>query len=104
MGGDFEHNNGEGGESIYGGVFEDEWEHGVIQHNNPGLLSMANRGEDTNGSQFFITAAATPWLDDRHVVFGRVLRGMDVLKHLEAFGSKSGRMSEAVVIANCGQL
>jgi len=104
QGGDTENANGEGGESIYGRTFEDEWEHAVIQHGHPGLLSMANRGENTNGAHFFITAVATPWLDDRHVVFGRVIRGMDVLKHLEAFGSKSGRPTEAVVIADCGQL
>lgn len=105
QGGDFENANGEGGESIYGGVFQDEWEHAVIQHSMPGLLSMANRGKaDTNGAQFIITVAATPWLDDRHVVFGRVTRGLDVLKHLEAFGSKSGRPTEAVIIANCGQM
>jgi peptidylprolyl isomerase len=104
QGGDFEHGNGEGGESIYGPTFKDEWEHGVVTHSIPGLLSMANRGEDTNGAQFFITVASTPWLDDKHVVFGRVIRGMDVLKHLEALGTKSGRPREAAVIANCGRL
>lgn len=91
-------------ESIYGSTFQDEWERGVIYHTMPGLLSMASRGPDSNGSEFFITLAKSPWLDGRHVVFGRVLHGMDVLKRLEAVGSKSGKPSETVVIVNSGQL
>jgi len=102
--GDFTSGDGRGGESIYGGMFADEWEHGVVHHTEPGLLSMANRGRDTNGSQFFITVAATPWLDGKHVVFGRVVRGMDVVKAMEAVGSRGGQPSERVVIADSGEL
>merc|ERR1712083_160017 len=86
QGGDLTTGDGMGGESIYGAPFRDEWEHGVIHHTQPGLLSMANRGRDTNGSQFFITVAETPWLDGKHVVFGRVVKGLEVLKAMEALG------------------
>jgi len=107
QGGDFEKGTGAGGESIYGGKFKDEWEHGVIQHTVPGLLTMASRAEDAkddNGSQFFLTFAPAPFLDNRHVVFGRVVHGMDVLKHIEVLGSKNGRPTKSVVIGECGQL
>eukprot|EP00442_Polarella_glacialis_P036388 CAMPEP_0115056660 /NCGR_PEP_ID=MMETSP0227-20121206/5316_1 /TAXON_ID=89957 /ORGANISM="Polarella glacialis, Strain CCMP 1383" /LENGTH=388 /DNA_ID=CAMNT_0002441357 /DNA_START=58 /DNA_END=1225 /DNA_ORIENTATION=- len=90
QGGDFTHGNGRGGESIYGATFKDEWEHGVIHHTEPGLLSMANRGPNTQGSQFFITLAETHWLDDKHVVFGRVLHGMEIVRAMESQGSRSG--------------
>jgi len=102
--GDFTSGDGRGGESIYGKTFEDEWERGVIHHTEEGLLSMANRGRDTNGSQFFVTVAKTPWLDGKHVVFGRVVKGMDVIKAIEAVGTKGGSPSQAVVIADSGEL
>merc|ERR1719181_868967 len=99
QGGDITKGNGQGGESIYGSTFADEWEHGTIKHTEPGLLSMANRGKNTNGSKFFITVAATSWLDGKHVVFGRVVKGMDVVKKLEAVGSRSGGTSKEVTVA-----
>lgn len=90
QGGDFENHNGTGGISIYGPKFEDE--------------NMANSGKDTNGSQFFITTVATPWLDNRHVVFGEVIEGMDVVKAIEALGSASGATKKKIVISDCGEV
>jgi len=104
QGGDFTAGNGTGGESIYGSKFEDEWTNGVIEHSVPNLLSMANAGPNTNGSQFFLTVARTPWLDGKHVVFGRVIKGEDVVKKMEAVGSSSGGTSKKVVVADCGEL
>jgi peptidylprolyl isomerase len=102
QGGDFTKGNGTGGESIYGGKFPDE---GFPEkHTIPGLLSMANSGPNTNGSQFFITTVATPWLDGKHVVFGKVVDGMDVVKKLESYGSRSGATSKVCRIADSGQL
>jgi cyclophilin family peptidyl-prolyl cis-trans isomerase len=75
-----------------------------VKHTKAGLLSMANSGKDTNGSQFFITTAATPHLDGRHVVFGEVVDGMDVIKKIEAVGSNSGTTSKEVQVADCGEL
>jgi peptidylprolyl isomerase len=102
QGGDFTRGNGTGGESIYGMKFEDE--NFDMRHTEPGLLSMANAGPNTNGSQFFITTVVTSWLDGKHVVFGKVVEGMDVVEAMEAVGSSSGSTSADVVIADCGEL
>ena len=102
QGGDFTRGDGTGGESIYGDKFEDE--NFDLPHDRPLLLSMANAGPNTNGSQFFVTVAATPWLDGRHVVFGEVLEGENVVKTIEALGSRSGQTQKAIVIKDCGEL
>jgi peptidylprolyl isomerase len=103
QGGDFTRGNGTGGESIYGEKFADE--NFQLKHFGPGTLSMANAGPNTNGSQFFITVADTSWLDGKHVVFGKVVDGMDVLKKMEAQGSSpSGKTKSEVKLAGCKQL
>ena len=102
QGGDFTHGNGTGGESIYGAKFADE--KFVRKHTGPGVLSMANAGPNTNGSQFFICTAQTPWLDGKHVVFGQVVDGYGVVQKMEAVGSGSGATAEPVLIEDCGQL
>lgn len=102
QGGDFTRGNGTGGESIYGEKFADE--NFKKKHDKPGLLSMANAGPDTNGSQFFLTFVETPWLDGKHVVFGEVVEGLEVLKLLEAQGSDSGKTKVPVTITDSGQL
>merc|ERR1712048_127891 len=100
QGGDFSRHNGTGGESIYGGEFEDE--NFKMKHNKPGILSMANAGPNTNGSQFFLTTVPTPHLDGKHVVFGHVVSGYEVVQKMEQAGSRSGATSGKVVIEDCG--
>jgi peptidylprolyl isomerase len=103
QGGDFTHGNGRGGCSIYGTRFKDESFQGKAgRHTGAGLLSMANSGPHSNGSQFFITVAATPWLNGKHVVFGQVISGYDVVRQMEALGSNSGATKSAVSIKDCG--
>lgn len=103
QGGDITKGNGTGGASIYGLRFKDESFKGKAgKHGNPGLLSMANAGRDTNGSQFFITTVPCPWLDGKHVVFGQVLSGFDVVKEMEAFGTPNGQPLRAVFVKDSG--
>lgn len=102
QGGDFTNHNGTGGKSIYGNKFADE--NFTLKHTGAGILSMANAGPNTNGSQFFLCTAETGWLDGKHCVFGKVVEGMDVVKAVEGVGSQSGATRSKVMIAASGQL
>ena len=102
QGGDFTAGNGTGGESIYGAKFKDE--NFILRHDKPFLLSMANAGPNTNGSQFFITTVPCAWLDGMHTVFGEVTKNFKLVKKIETYGSSSGETSKQIKIIDCGQL
>eukprot|EP01083_Nonionella_stella_P075488 205256_1 len=101
QGGDITKGDGSGGQSIFGKTFDDE--NFTLKHDGIGILSMANSGKNTNGSQFFITTAKTQWLNDKHVVFARVCSGLDIVKQLEKEGTDSGKPKRRCTILDCGQ-
>lgn len=102
QGGDFQKGDGTGGKSIYGKKFEDE--NFVLKHTETGTLSMANSGPNTNGSQFFLCTEKTDWLDGKHVVFGKVVEGLEILKKMDNIGQASGKPKKRVTIEDCGEL
>jgi cyclophilin family peptidyl-prolyl cis-trans isomerase len=104
QGGDFTAGNGTGGKSIYGPKFPDE--NFQLKHTKPGLLSMANSGPNSNGSQFFVTTIVTSWLDGKHVVFGEVAddASMDVVKKIESYGTQAGKTKAKITISDCGAI
>ncbi|CAM9965003.1 unnamed protein product, partial [Ascophyllum nodosum] len=105
QGGDFTHGTGTGGESIYGGKFDDEAFYPDVKHDKPGVLSMANAGKNTNGSQFFICTVETPWLNGKHVVFGQVEdESMEIIRKMETFGTRMGTPQKKVEITDSGEL
>ncbi|KAL0602889.1 Peptidyl-prolyl cis-trans isomerase A [Plecturocebus cupreus] len=97
-----DNHNGTGGKSIYREKFDDE--NFILKHTGPGILSMINAGPNTNGSQFFICAAKIEWSDGKHVVFGKVKEGMNTVEAMERSGSRNGKTSKKITIADCGQL
>ena len=100
--GDFIANDGSQNESIYGSRFEDE--NFLVKHDQPGIVSMANSGRNTNGGQFFITLVKSPWLDGRHVAFGKVIEGMDIVELIQAAGTSNGVPKQNIVISDCGEI
>ncbi|CAG0916092.1 unnamed protein product [Notodromas monacha] len=102
QGGDITNGDGTGGKSVYGRKFEDE--NFLLKHTGPGIVSMANSGPNSNSSQFFITLNKTEWLDNKHVVFGQVLSGMEIVRKLEKCGSKSGKTSTVCIVGRCGEI
>ncbi|KAL0596290.1 Peptidyl-prolyl cis-trans isomerase A [Plecturocebus cupreus] len=102
QGDDFTCHNGTGGKSIYGEKFDDE--KFILKYTRPGIMSIANAGPNRNSSQVFIYAAKTEWLDDEHVVFGKMKEGMNIVEAMECLGSRNGKTSQKITIADCRQL
>jgi peptidylprolyl isomerase len=100
--GDFIANDGSQNESVYGPKFEDE--KFSVKHDAPGIVSMANAGRNSNGGQFFITLVKAPWLDGRHVAFGRVIEGMDIVELIQGAGTSSGQPKQTILISDCGEI
>ena len=100
--GDFIANDGSQNESVYGPRFEDE--NFTVKHSEPGIVSMANSGRNSNGGQFFITLVKAPWLDGRQVAFGKVIEGMDIVELIQAAGTSSGAPKQTITISDCGEI